>query len=191
MYSFPTNSCLAFQSESPEWVPGSTIIVGQGAPGRGKWAAFINEYIGGGDQFQEFNANGTIGRGRVTNLGYSFTIRKEINEGWLFADSTNYVVVSARVKCRIDDLYDFNYEDGEIAAHAAAMQIRYGNGSMVSSFNNNRQTPVLEGHIFLDRIEIDHEYQYPFFYTTVLRDGSNDEHKSETEPTKPVGINDK
>ena len=169
----PSRTRLPFRRPSPR----------RATARRGRPGALVHEYLGGGDQFQEFNANGTIGRGRVSNLGYSFTIRKEVNSNWFFPNSTNYVVVSARVKCRIDDLYDFNYEDGEIAAHAAAMQIRHGNGSMVSVFNDNRQTPVLEGHIFMDRIEIDHEFEFPFRYETILRGDLNGNQDEDNERT--------
>jgi hypothetical protein len=51
-----------------------------------------------------------------------------------------------------------NYEDSELAGHAAAHQIGRGNG------NNGRN----EGFIYRDRILIDHVYDYPFEQTVIL-----------------------
>jgi len=55
-------------------------------------------------------------------------------------------------------LYDFNYEDSELASHAAAHQIGRGNG------NNGRN----EGFIYRYKIVIDHVYDYPFEQTRIL-----------------------
>ena len=150
-YHFPNQHCNLFASDSPLWVPAATKCVGEGNAYGGQWGAFFLQYLLGTDSFDEDDAAGTIGRGRIINPRCQITVRK-IRKGIWPMTSSDYKVDCIRFLCTIEDLYDFNYEDSELASHAAAYQIGYGNG-------NNERT---KGLIFLDRIEIDTCYESPF-----------------------------
>lgn len=146
-YSFPrAESPNLFRSISPgTWVPPSTQIVGTD-DGRSGFGALFTDIVAGTDQFKDFDANGAIGRGRVLNPQYRITVKKE--------DSNTYKVSNVEFTCDIEDLYDFNYEDGTLPSHAAAMQIGWGKGTNGASRD--------QGVIYRHRINIDHNYDYPF-----------------------------
>ncbi len=83
---------------------------------------------------------------------------KKVEKGIWPVTWIEYEVISVRIVCEIEDLYDFNYEDSELASHAAAHQIGRGNG------NNGRN----EGFIYRDKIWISQVYDYPFEQTVIL-----------------------
>ena len=99
--------------------------------------------LGANDSYGEYQAQTSIGRGRVVNPRYRFHVQKDGNE---------HPVVAVDFKCDIEDLYDFNYEDGVLASHAAAHQIGYGKGSNARS----------SGIIYRVKVIIDHTYEDPF-----------------------------
>lgn len=102
----------------------------------------------GGPQIDELDAFLAIGRGRLLDPVYTFTVRKTTH--WL-GDPT-YDLVSIGFSCTIADLYDFNYEDGDLSRHAAVLQIGYK-----SSHDDRRH-----GKIFRHQIQIDTTYHNPF-----------------------------
>ena len=153
-YHFPNQNCSLFSSESPPWVPSATIRVGRGDAYGGKWGAFLGQYLGGTDSFDEYDAAGTIGRGRILDPRCQITVKK-VQKGIWPVTWIEYEVISIRIVCELEDLYDFNYEDSELASHAAAHQIGCGNG------NNGRN----EGFIYRNRIVVRHDYDYPFEQT--------------------------
>jgi hypothetical protein len=157
---FPTNGyCEAaellqngiFVNLSSNWVPGITVSVGE-SDGYGGWMAALSEYLGGTDAFQEYDAFGTIGKGRLLNPRYRFRVKK--NEHLL--GPTTYDVVSIAFSGELRDLYDFNYEDGDLPACAAALQIGFGAG--------NIPTCNTHGKIFSHVIEMQKTYSDPFNY---------------------------
>lgn len=157
---FPTNGyCEAaellqngiFVNLSSNWVPGITVSVGE-SDGYGGWMAALSEYLGGTDAFQEYDAFGTIGKGRLLNPRYRFRVKK--NEHLL--GPPTYDVVSIAFSGELRDLYDFNYEDGDLPACAAALQIGFGAG--------NIPTCNTHGKIFSHVIEMQKTYSDPFNY---------------------------
>ena len=156
-YCFPRAGSPLFVSESPSWVPGSTLCVGIGDAYGGKWGAFLGQYLGGSDSFDEYDAAGTIGRGRILNPRYQFTVKKVQRGVWPFQE-IKYEVVSAHFECVLEDLYDFSYEDSELASHAAALQIGYGRGT------GGREN----GMIWRNRIIIQRSYLNPFEYSSFI-----------------------
>jgi hypothetical protein len=150
-YSFPNQHCDLFVSESPLWVPSATIRVGEGNAYGGKWGAFLAQYLGGADSFDEYDAAGAIGRGRLVAPRYQFTVKKTRKGIWPVTWIV-YEVTAVHFACEIEDLYDFNYEDSELASHAAAHQIGYSNGNMGRNL----------GVICRNKIWINYSYIYPF-----------------------------
>ncbi len=117
------------------WVPKSTITVGAGSDG-----GIIPDH-----------ARGVIGRGRILNHYYQFTVRKQ-NGGGLLPD---IYLEEIRMVATLGDLYDFNYEDGDyenndLACNAAALQLGHGNGQQGPSRSG--------GRIFRVKINIDHRF---------------------------------
>lgn len=55
--------------------------------------------------------------GRMFNSRYRFTVKRVSHP---LGDDT-YDVTSVQFRCSVEDLYDFNYEDGGRAVHAAAV----------------------------------------------------------------------
>lgn len=139
-----------FTSLSSSWVPGITVEVGNGSSGGG-WGAVLQDFIVNDGSFDDFDAFGTIGRGRMLDPRYRFTIKRVSH---LFGDDT-YDVTRVQFKCSVEDLYDFNYEDGGRAVHAAAIQIGQGNGFIPPERSNR-------GTIFCHRIDISATYDNPF-----------------------------
>ena len=156
-YHFPNQYCNLFRSDSPAWVPSNTVLVGTANAYGGLWGAFLLQYLGGTDSFDEIDAAGTIGRGRLIDPKYQFTVQK-VQHGMLMFGEIAYEVIAVKFICTIEDLYDFNYEDSELASHAAAHQIGFGNG------NNGRS----HGMIYRHRIHIQQEYAHPFEQQTVV-----------------------
>jgi hypothetical protein len=156
-YEFPrAENPNLFKSISPQtsasWVTLSTQIVGKDDNYSG-FGALFTDIIAGTEEFKDFDAFGAIGRGRVIGPRYQITVKKEQNGIWPF-QSTVYNVSEVRFLGEIQDLYDFNYEDGQLPSHAAAMQLGYGKGS--------NGTARDQGVIYRHRILIDHIYSYPF-----------------------------
>jgi hypothetical protein len=141
---FPNDHSTLFASISPSWVPPLTVIVGDPGSYSGTWWSNYLNFMVDPDGF---DAAGAIGKGRVVNPQYEFDVRKE-GEG----SSAIYRVENIRFECAVEDLYDFNYDDVEAAQNAAGVQIGYGNG------NNGHS----RGVIYRDRIDILHNYSYPF-----------------------------
>ncbi len=150
-FLFPRVESTLFTSLSPVWVPGITCCIGNSAAYGGKWGSFLSQFIVGTDSFDEFDAAGTVGRGRIWLPRYQFAVVKEEIQG-----NVVFKVQSVRFCCTISDLYDFNYEDSELASHAAALQIGFGNG----------EAGRTAGQIFYDTIEIDVNYVNPFEQAT-------------------------
>ena len=147
-----------FTSMSSNWVPGITLSIGDSAGYAGGYGIPITDAIGGTDRWDEFDAGGTIGRGRVINPRYRFSVKKKV---WLMGLFTSYEVSKVEFACTLADLYDFNYEDGGRATEAASLQIGYGNGSVPNRSNR--------GKIFINEIRVKAEYEDPFrHYRRVL-----------------------
>lgn len=144
-----------YASLSPPWVPGATIVVGTD-DGYGGWGALLSQVVSENGAFDDYDAFGAIGRGRLIDPRYRFRIRKCSH---LMSDDT-CDVVEVVFACTLTDLYDFNYEDGDLPACAAAVQIGFGAGS----------TPGRAGHgkIFSHKIEIEFTYPDPFECHTTI-----------------------
>ena len=153
--TFPTNggwytqatSTNFFSSLSPSWVPGITVDVGIN-PG-GPTAALLSEFLATNGAADNFEAHITIGRGRIINPRYRFEVQKQNGDNGI-----TFVVTNIIFGCTVMDLYDFNYEDGGAATHAAAVQLGFGNGS-----NQGRSE---HGKIFTHKMYILKNYPYPF-----------------------------
>ena len=89
-----------------------------------------------------------MGRGRLVDPKYVFTARKRTND----RGKVVYELAQIAFTCKIQDLYDFNFEDGSLSKSAAALQIGFGNG------NNSRS----HGQIYRHEIRINTTYQNPF-----------------------------
>ena len=142
-----------FKSDSPEWVPHHTIVIGED-DNYGGFSALLNQVIAGTDAFDNFDAFGAIGRGRVINPSYQFAVTKEKRFPW---SNPRLVVTAVNFLCTLEDLYDFNYGDGELPSHAAALQIGYGKGTSGADRSSR-------GKIYRHRIMIEHSYHRPFPY---------------------------
>jgi hypothetical protein len=159
-YEFPrTESPNLFKSISPgNWVTPSTQLMGSD-DGYGGWkGALFSEIVTGGDEFKEYDAFATLGRGRVLNPRYRITVKKEDN-GIIFP-TIEYKVSEVLFECAVEDLYDFNYEDGTLPSHAAAMQIGWGKDGNGAARD--------QGKIYRHHINIRHSYPYPFYQTAIM-----------------------
>ncbi len=157
-YHFPNEQAPElFNSLSPAWVKPSTVAVGED-DGYGGLGALLGELVGGGDSFKEFDAFGVVGRGRVLDPRYQFTVTKEERGIWPL-NTVVYSVSEVRFRCELEDLYDFNYESGVLPSHAAALQIGFGKGINGSQRNY--------GKVYRHKIIIDHNYDYPFEHTQI------------------------
>lgn len=140
-----------FTNLSPAWVPGITIDVGVG-PGYGnEIGVALGDGITDNGIIKDFDAHATVGRGRMINPRYRFTVRKSVS---LLGLLTTYTVVNVEFACVLTDLYDFNFEDGGRATKAAAVQLGYGNGSTPGRTQN--------GKVFRHQMSIRHTYTNPF-----------------------------
>ncbi len=141
-----------FSSLSDAWVPGITVDVGN-SYSYGAFNAIAFDLLLNNHSVDEYDAFSTIGRGRLINPRYRFTVRKN--------SANSYEVESVQFQCSIEDLYDFNYEDGGRAVHAAGVQIGNGNGFIppVRSIN---------GRIFVDHIDISTTYERPFTFAPLM-----------------------
>ncbi|MGI6749697.1 MAG: hypothetical protein ACOX6A_04170 [Atribacter sp.] len=97
---------ISHVSESPSWVPGSTLEMNSLLPN------LIDDL------------NGTFGRIRIMSHKARFRIRKEMVLG-----EEVLVVEKTQTWGELQDLYDFNHDSGGAAQHAAILQIGHGNGS--------------------------------------------------------------
>ena len=104
--------------------------------------------VTGGSQLEELDAFFSVGRGRLLDPRYSFTVRKTTHG--LFGPT--YDLVKIGFSCKIQDLYDFNFVDGALSKRAAILQIGYGSGM------NSR----LHGKMFRHEIQINTFYLNPF-----------------------------
>lgn len=104
--------------------------------------------MSGGSQLNDLDAYLAIGRGRLKDPQYRFFVQK--NEHWF--RPTTYDLVRIGFSCQVSDLYDFNYEDGDLSCEAAILQIGYGKGL------NGR----IHGKIFSHEVNIRTEYYNPF-----------------------------
>lgn len=150
---FPNQHSDLFASESPSWLPATTIRVGDPDAYGGKAFVLIQQFLGDADRIDQYDAAGAIGRARLISPRYQFTVKKIERGIWPF-NYIEYRVDTVRCRCALEDLYDFNYLDSELASHAASHQIAYGKGSR--SYD--------EGKIYRNRIEIDYEYKEPFHH---------------------------
>lgn len=110
--------------------------------------AFGSSALSGGSQLNDLDAYFAIGRGRLKDPQYRFFVQK--NEHWF--RPTTYDLVRIGFSCQVSDLYDFNYEDGDLSCEAAILQIGYGKGL------NGR----IHGKIFSHEVNIRTEYYNPF-----------------------------
>jgi hypothetical protein len=150
-YEMPcSNAPSLFASESPSWVDPSTQCVGVDDNYHG-FSALYEQYSSGTTTFYDYDAFGTVGRGRIVNPRYQFTVTK-LEYVWPF--STEYKVTSINFACEIQDLYDFNYEDSTLSSHGAALQIGYANGHNPPARNH--------GKIYRHIIRILKTYTNPF-----------------------------
>jgi hypothetical protein len=138
---------------SPDWVVPSTQLVGKSDDYNG-WHALAINFLTGTPTFDDFDAFATVGRGRVIDPKYRFNIQKR--HSW--PEGTKYVVAEVEFSCDIEDLYDFNYEDGEKSAAAAALQLGFGRGAGISQERKER------GKIYRHTIQIRKTYRTPFIY---------------------------
>ena len=142
---------IVFENMSSSPAPGITQVIG--ATGNYGGALAVLEagslsLVTGGHHLDDLDAFFSVGRGRILEPTYSFTVRKTTH---LFRAPT-YDLIQIGFSCRIQDLYDFNFEDGKLSRSAAALQIGFGNG------NNSRS----HGRIFRHEIRINTTYQNPF-----------------------------
>ena len=150
-YEMPcSNAPSLFASESPEWVAPSTQCVGVDDH-HGGFSALYEQNTSGTTAFYDYDAFGTVGRGRIINPRYQFTVTK-MEYVWPFP--AEYKVTSINFSCDIQDLYDFNYEDSALSSHGAALQIGYANGNNPSSRNY--------GKLYRHKISINATYRNPF-----------------------------
>jgi len=103
-----------------------------------------------------------ISRGMFWRLAIYQRVNKRSVPLYAF-QSTVYNVSSVLFDCSVEDLYDFNYEDGQLPSHAAAMQLGYGKGANGAPRDN--------GLIYRHRINIRKAYSYPFEQTIIPNPG--------------------
>ena len=140
-----------FDSMSPSCVTGITQVIGVKGNYGGAMAVLEAGSVSvatGGHQLDDLDAFFAVGRGRLLDPSYSFTVRKTTH--WL--REPTYDLIQIGFSCKIQDLYDFNFEDGPLSRKAATIQIGYGKGV------NSRS----HGHIFRHEIQINTTYQNPF-----------------------------
>ena len=138
-------------TNTPTWVTPSTQVIGQD-DGHGGYGALFTSLITNGSNFDEYDAFGTVGRGRIINPRFRFTISK-VEHIWPIPDEIK--VTAIHFSCIIEDLYDFNYEDGDLPKHAAALQI----GRFKDCPPSRRK-----GSVFRHKIHINTVYLSPFDY---------------------------
>ena len=104
-YEMPcSNAPSLFTSESSAWVTPSTQCVGVDDH-HGGYSALYEQYTSGTTAFYDYDAFGTVGRGRIINPRYQFTVTKK---EYVWPLPTEYKVTSINFACDIQDLYDFN-----------------------------------------------------------------------------------
>ncbi len=142
-------------SESPtSWVERATITLGDKGCYGGLMSAIsslVSSAVTGGPELLEYDTYNAIGRGRVKDAKYRYIVTKRTH----LLSSPTYAV-SIAFNCRIQDLYDFNYEDGSPAKDAAALQI-----GVVGAANHD-QTRRNCGRIYCHEIQIEKVYTSPY-----------------------------
>ena len=141
---------FVFGERNPVVLTSTTQNFGVKGPYSGKLAvaaAIGMTALTGAPHLSDLDAFFSIGRGRLSNPVYTFTVRKTEN-----GDNLSYDLVSIGFTGVIEDLYDFNFEDGALSQQAAILQIGYGSGQ------NDRQY----GKIYRHRILLDTTYDNPF-----------------------------
>ena len=129
----------------------TTLNIGRKGLYSGKEAvafAFGSSALTGGSQLNDLDAFFAVGRGRLKDPRYRFFVQK--NEHWF--RPTTYDLIRIGFSCQVSDLYDFNYEDGDLSREAAILQIGYGKGA------NGR----CHGKIYSHEVKIRTEYYNPF-----------------------------
>ena len=143
----------------PNW-PLSTVCFGDtGNPNlyRGDIDAVIGTITGGDDQaLKKYDALISLGRARVS-IQYQFQVRREPHT---LDDGYDCVVKKIWSSGIVEDLYDFNFEDGDpptdsLPSKAATVQIGSGNGS-------GGITMPSQGHIYREKFLVDRQYLDPF-----------------------------
>ena len=146
---YDVSNAGVFEELSPAWVPGVTVGVGEDY-GLGGWAAVFMDLASYGGHIHEFDAHGAIGKGRLVNPSYRFTVMKTENEG----GEVQYAATHVTFSCLISDLYDFNREDVGIAACAASVQLGYAAGRP-GGYSQY-------GKIYMHEVEVLKDYDWPF-----------------------------
>jgi hypothetical protein len=165
-YEFPNTTVPnLFKTLSPgNWVPLTTQIIGTRLPYDSAVLSWLTGLlnVSSPDLNNEYDGYLAVGRARVLQPRYKFTITKE-RESLLSSKLVNRVS-QVQFACAVTDLYDFNFEDGSLPALAATVQLGYSNGTIGGGRN-------LHGRIYRYQIEIGHTYTYPFDYTTTIPSG--------------------
>ncbi len=138
-------------TNSPTWVTPSTQVIGQD-DGYGGYGALFSSLVTNGSNFEEYDAFGTVGRGRIVSPKFRFKVSK-VGHTWPIPDEIKVTAIS--FSCIIEDLYDFNYEDGILPKHAAALQI-----GRFKDCSPSR----LQGSVFRHKVHINTVYLRPFDY---------------------------
>ena len=147
-----------FQSLSKPWVSPSTQIIGDKSQYNDILTgmdALIASTMTESDLFDNFDAFAAIGRGRVLNPRFQFVVTKE--DDGILTHHYVYHVTAVNFRCTIADLYDFNFEDGQLPKWAATLQLGYGRGMSVGDRSSR-------GKIFRHQILIDSVYANAFDY---------------------------
>jgi hypothetical protein len=85
-------------------------------------------------------------------MEYKFTVKRNDD---FFGDGWDAGVSIVRMRAIIEDLYDFNFEDGPRPRQAATVQIGAASGG-------GRGALPDDGHLFRVQYKIDHLYRWPF-----------------------------
>ena len=140
-----------FSSMSPSNIVGITQTVGSTGDYGGIGAvleAGSLDLILGGQNLADLDAFFSLGRARILDPSYEITAVKRVP---LFG-SARVELLEVAFSCTVADLYDFNYEDGDLSRSAAVVQLGYGNG------RSSRR----RGKIYRHEIRIDTVYRNPY-----------------------------
>lgn len=140
-----------FSSMSPSNIVGITQTVGSTGNYGGIGAvleAGSLDLILVGQNLADLDAFFSLGRARILDPSYEITAVKRVP---LFG-SARIELLEVAFSCTVADLYDFNYEDGDLSRSAAVVQLGYGNG------RSSRR----RGKIYRHEIRIDTVYRNPY-----------------------------
>ena len=162
---FEINTFFPMTNPSPAWVPQHTVNVGKELTGGFVESLAQLLLLSSSFDINEYDAFYAIGRARIVNPRYRFTVKKQ-DEGYNL-ENIDFV-------CDIEDLYDFNYQNsfntpaqgtqdesysfGCFSSHAAALQIEFGNKSSSTRHNDQNPNDVIYRH----KIIINTTYDHPF-----------------------------